>query len=127
MPAPTSIDELWIEKLRTHLKTEGYSLRVQQWYPALARHLLDYCKSKALAIEAVRSLHVAQFLRRQYRLFRNRHGESPPFQKWRHRYTGAVNILLRLVHGGWPVPDPRVTRSKPFTATSLTTTTRGFE
>jgi integrase/recombinase XerD len=114
MSTPTSIDDLWIEKLRTHLKAEGYSLRIQRWYPVRVRHLLDYCSSKALAIESVRSPHVAQFLRRQYRLFRKRHGEAPPFQKWRHRYTGAVNILLRLVHGGCPVPDPPGTALEAF-------------
>jgi integrase/recombinase XerD len=114
MSAQTSIDDLWIEKLRTHLRAEGYSLRIQQWYPARARHLLDYCSNKALAIESVRSLHVAQFLRRRYRLFRRRHGESPPFQKWRHRYTGAVHMLLRLVHGRWPVPDPPATALEAF-------------
>ena len=110
----TSIDDLLIEKLRTHLKAEGYSRRVQRWYPARARHLLDYCGRKALAIEGVRSVHVTQFLRRQYQLFRRRHGKAPPFQKWRHRYTGAVHMLLRLVHGRWPVPDPPATALEAF-------------
>ena len=114
MSTRTSIDDLLVEKLRTHLKAEGYSPRVQRWYPARARHLLDYCDAKALAIEGVRSVHVTQFLRRQYRLFRRRHGEPPPFQKWRHRYTGAVHMLLRLVHGRWPVPDPPATALEAF-------------
>jgi site-specific recombinase XerD len=103
-----------IEKLLAHLKAEGYSLRVQQWYPALVRHLLDYCKSNALAIEAIRSVHVTRFLYRRYRLFRKRHGAAPPFPKWCHRYTGAINMLLRLVHGSWPVPDPPSTAAEAF-------------
>lgn len=114
MSAPTSIDDLWIEKLRTHLKAEGYSLRIQRWYPARVRHLLDFCSSKALAIESVRSLHVAQFLRRQYRLFRKRHDESPAFQEWRWRYSGAVHMLLRLVHGRWPVEEAPATALEAF-------------
>jgi integrase/recombinase XerD len=114
MSTPTPIDDLLIEKLRTHLKAEGYSARVQRWYPARARHLLDYCDSNALAIEALRAAHVAQFLRRQYRLFRRRHGGSPPFNKWRWRYTGAVHMLLRLVHGRWPVADPPATALDAF-------------
>jgi integrase/recombinase XerD len=101
-----SIDELLIEKLRAYLKAEGYSARIQRWYPARARHLLDYCDGKALAVEGVRPVHVTQFLRRQYQLFRRRQGQPLPFQKWRHRYTGAVHMLLRLVHGRWPVSDP---------------------
>lgn len=114
MTAPTLIDDLLIEKLRTHLKIEGYSAEVQRWYPALARHLLDYCNVNALAIEAIRSPHVAQFLRRQYRLFRRRHRESLPFNKWRWRYTGAIHMLLRLVHGSWPVADLPATALQAF-------------
>ncbi len=114
MSTSTSIDDLLFEKLRTHLKAEGYSPRVQRWYPARVRHLLDYCSGKSLAIEAVRAVHVTQFLRRQYQLFRRRHGESPPFQKWRRRYTGAVHMLLRLVHGRWPVPDPPTNALEAF-------------
>lgn len=114
MSITTSINDLLLEKLRSQLKAEGYSHRVQRWYPARARHLLDYCDGKALAIEAVRSVHVTQFLHRKYQLFRRRHGESPPFQKWRHRYTGAVHMLLRLVHGGWPVPDSPATALEAF-------------
>lgn len=93
MCTSTSIDELLIEKLRTHLRAEGYSHRVQRWYPTRARQLLEYCDATALAIEGVRSVHVTQFLRRKYQLFRRRHREAPPFQKWRHRYTGAVHML----------------------------------
>ena len=113
MSASTWIDEL-IEKLRTHLRAEGYSRRVQRWYPARARHFLEYCGAKALTIEDVRSVHVTQFLHRQYQHFRRRHREPMPLPKWRHRYTGAVHMLLRLVHGRWPVPDPPATALEAF-------------
>jgi integrase/recombinase XerD len=108
------IDDLLIEKLHTHLKAEGYSPWVRHWYPVCARQLLDYCNGKALAIESIRSPHIAEFLRQQYRLFQKRRRESPPFQRWRHRYTGAVHILLRLVHGGWPIVDPPSTALEAF-------------
>lgn len=114
MSIPTSINDLLIEQLRGHLKAEGYSARIQRWYPTHARRLLDYCDSRALAIHAVRSEHVTQFLRQQYQLFRRRHGESPPFKKWRHRYTGAVHMLLRLVHGRWPILAPPATALEAF-------------
>lgn len=110
----TSSNDLLIEELRTHLKAEGYSARVQQWYPARARHFLEYCAARKLAIESVCSMHVTQFLRRQYRLFRRRHGEPPPFLQWRRRYTGAIHMLMRLVHGRWPVPDPPATALEAF-------------
>ena len=106
MATQLSTDEVLIENLLTHLKGEKYSLRTQQSYPVKVRQLLDYCSRKGLPIETLRSAQVTRFLRRQYRLSRKRHSNLPPFQRWRHRYTGAVNMLLRVVHGRWPVPDP---------------------
>jgi hypothetical protein len=58
MSTATPIDELLIEKLRIYLKGEGHSGRVHRWYPARARHFLDYCNDNSLAIEAVRPAHV---------------------------------------------------------------------
>ena len=57
MSTATPIDELLIEKLRIYLKGEGYSGRVQRWYPARARHFLEYCNDNTLAVEAVRPAH----------------------------------------------------------------------
>lgn len=99
----TSAHTSLIEKLRNHLSAEEYSPSVQRCYPPLARHFLDYCDGKALVVDAVRAANITEFLRQQYRLFTKRHGKSLPFQKWRLRYTGAVHMLLRLVHGRWPV------------------------
>jgi site-specific recombinase XerD len=98
-----------IERLRLHLATEGYSSAIQRRYAALASHFLDYCARERLATEAVRPAQVTQFLRRRYRLSRRRSGESPPFRQWRWQYTGAVHMLLRLVHGRWPVADAPAT------------------
>lgn len=114
MSAPAPTDDVLIAKLLAHLKAEGYSLRIQQWYPARVRQLLDYCGRNGLPIETVRSAHVTRFLSRQYRLSRKRYSKLPPLKKWRHRYTGAVNMLLRLVHGSWPVPDPPRTVLEAF-------------
>ena len=63
MSAPLSTDEWLIEKLLAHLRAEGYSLRIQRWYPARVRQLLNYCNRNGLSIETVRSGHVTQFLR----------------------------------------------------------------
>lgn len=109
-----SVHPSLIEQLQVHLRTEGYSPSIQRGYPTLAHHFLDYCASKALAIEAVRSSHVKEYLRRQHRIFRRRHGRSPPFQQWRLRYTGAIHMLLRLVHGKWPVADVPATAIEAF-------------
>lgn len=113
MSASTSADAL-IERLRIHLKCEGYSPSVQRSYPTLARHFLDFCDGKHLSIEAVRPVLLAQFLKQRYRHFCRKHGKAPPFQKWRMRYTGAVHLLLRLAHGHWPVADPPATALEAF-------------
>jgi integrase/recombinase XerD len=114
MSVPLSTDEVLIEILLAHLKAEGYSRRIQQWYPARVRQLLDYCNENKQPIETLRSAHMTRFLRRQYRLSRKRYNKLPPFQKWCHRYTGAINMLLRLVHGTWPVADPSRTALEAF-------------
>lgn len=114
MSTPTSIHRLLIEKLRTHLKVEKYSLSIQQGYPKLARHFLDYCDSKSLSMEAIRSTHITQFLRGRYRLFCQRHREPQPFSKWRWRYTSALRILLSLAHRTWPICDPPATAIEAF-------------
>jgi hypothetical protein len=88
-----------MKRFRIHLKTEEYSPSVQRSYPMLTQHFLDYCDSHALAIEDVRPAHIERFLRRQYQLFRKRHRQSPPFKKWRLRYTGSIHLILRLVNG----------------------------
>jgi integrase/recombinase XerD len=114
MSTPLSPDEVLIEKLLAHLTAEKYSQRIRRWYPARVRQFLDYCRRNGLPIETVCSAHVTRFLRRQYRLSRKRHRNLPPLQRWRHRYTGALNMLLRLVHGAWPVPDPPGTALEAF-------------
>lgn len=114
MSTPSSAHASLIERLRIHLKVEEYSPSIRRSYPTLARHFLDYCDTKALAIEAVRTAHLTEFLRRRYRLFSKQHGKSVPFQRWRWRYTGAVHMLLRLVHGRWPVADPPASALEAF-------------
>jgi integrase/recombinase XerD len=114
MSSPASIHALLIERLRIHLEAEGYAPSIQRSYPPLAHQFLDYCDRRALAIETIRSSHLTDFLRRRHRLFSKRHGRSPPFRKWRWRYTRAIHMLLRLVHGRWPVADPPATALDGF-------------
>ena len=72
-------------------------------------------------MEAVRSVHLTQVLQQQYRLFCQRRGEPPPFEKWRWRYTSAFEYCChwRTEHG--PSSIHRATRSKPSTAPSCRT------
>ena len=114
MPTPVSANASLMEKLRLHLKAEGYAPSTQRWYPTLARHFLDYCDQERLSAEAIQPAQVTQFLRRRYQLFRRRHGESPPFRRWCWRYTRVVHMLLRLVHGRWPIANLPATALEAF-------------
>ncbi len=84
MSAPLSTDEVLIEKLLARLRAEGYSLRIQQWYPARVRQYcitataMD-CLSKPDTVLARAISTIAEMVRK-----------LPPFQKWRHRYSSPV-------------------------------------
>lgn len=110
VPAHASL----IDRFRAYLKTEAYSPSIQLSYPTLVQHFLNYCDSRALRMESVGSCDVDEFLRWEYQRFRKRHAQAPPFQEWRKRYTSPVHLLLRLVHGRWPVPSPPVTAIEAF-------------
>ena len=65
MSTTSSAHAALIERLRSHLKAEGYSPSIQRSYPTLARHFLDYYDTKGLKSEAVCSAHLTEFLRRR--------------------------------------------------------------
>ena len=126
MSAPSSNDELLIEKLLAHLKAEGYSLRIQQWYPARVRQLLDV-------------------LHRQYAGDRGRplgphHALLAPTLSALPQATrrgvdaipqmGIDTPVPSICCFGWCTGDGRfrthrVPRSRPFTEISSTTTMHG--
>ena len=114
MSTQPSVHTSLITQLQTHLKAEGYSPSIQRGYPTLACHFLDFCDGQRLSVEAVRAAHITEFVRRRHWLFCRHHGETTPVREWRWRYTGAVHMLLRLVHGKWPVADPPANELEAF-------------
>jgi integrase/recombinase XerD len=104
-----------IEQLKTHLRTERYTPWVQRRYTWVAQRFLDYLESKTLAIETVRAAELEDFLRWELRRFRDRHGRAPRhLGRWRSRYTSAVHMVLRLVHGHWPLLAAPATALEAF-------------
>jgi site-specific recombinase XerD len=104
-----------IEQLKIHLRTERYTAAIQQRYLWIVQRFLDYLQSKALMIEAVREAHLAAFLRWELLSFRRRHGRAPrDVLRWRRRYTRALHMVLRLVHGQWPVVVEPATAREAF-------------
>jgi integrase/recombinase XerD len=104
MSIPSSGDASPIEQLKAHLNAERYAAAIQQLYPALAQRFLDFLECKNVAIEAACPSEIEEFLRRELRLYRDRHGRAPRHpRQWRWKYTRPIHMALRLVHGRWPV------------------------
>ncbi len=92
------------EQLKIHLTTNRYSTGIQRLYMQLANRFLEYLKVQRLAIETVGVSEFEEFLGWERRSFRKRNRRVPRnSRQWRWRYTSAVHMLLRLVHGRWPV------------------------
>ncbi len=106
-----------IEQLKAHLKAERYSDCIQQLYPALAQRFLNYLESKEVAIDDARPSNLDDFIRRELRLCRKRNGRVPVDARrwrWRWRYTRPIHMLLRVVHGRWPVAPAPATALEAF-------------
>jgi hypothetical protein len=95
-----------IEQLRAHLCDQGYSSSALRNYPRIARRFLDYLYDHVRAVETALPADVEDFLRRERRVYRNRHGRSPSnIPMWRREHTTPLRLILRLVQGQWP-PEP---------------------
>jgi integrase/recombinase XerD len=106
---------LQLEQFRIHLQTERYSSRVQQLYLAVARRFLGWFERKGLALEEIQPSNIEDFVHRELRTFRRRHGGQPRHLcQWRCRRTGPVRMFLRCVLGQWPRPTAPVTALDKF-------------
>ena len=115
MSIQLSANALRIEQLRIHLRTERYAVSIERRYLWHARRFVNYLEKKALAIEAVRGAALEDFLRWEFRYFRKRNGRPPRhLTQWRWRYTSAIHMVLRLVHGHWPVAAEPATALEAF-------------
>lgn len=104
-----------IDQLKTHLKGNRYSAHVQRRYSRIARRFVIYIESRNLPIEVVGSCDVERFRQRELRIYRKRHGRSPrDIPAWRRSCTTAVFMMLRLVHGRWPVTPAPATAVESF-------------
>lgn len=104
-----------IEQLREHLVSNRYAASMQRRYLCLAGRFVDYLENKGMAIEAVRSPDIDDFLKWELRHWRGQFGRSPgDLINWSNRYKTAVRTLLRLVHGHWPIEAEPSTALESF-------------
>jgi integrase/recombinase XerD len=106
---------LRIEQLEAYLRAELYSEGIQRGYPTIARRFISYVASKSLSVEAVCEADIESFLQQEIRIYRKRHGCSPPnVHRWRQYCAKPVHLLLRLARGQWPPPPTPATALEVF-------------
>ncbi len=104
-----------IEQLKAHLKSAGYCAEVQRHYPPIARRFLAYLSDQNRSVETARTSDVDGFLRRERRGYRKRHQRAPrDISSWRIEHAAPPQLLLRLVHGRWPLEIPATTLREIF-------------
>src|SRR5471032_2103345 len=104
-----------IEQLKAHLKSAGYCAEVQRHYPPIARRFLAYLSDQNRSVETARESDVEGFLTRERCGYRKRHQRAPrDIGSWRIEHAAPPQLLLRLVHGQWPLEIPPTTLREIF-------------
>ncbi len=114
MPLQENCDDVdvWLERLTVHLREARYSSCARS-YEASARRFLDYLRKEALTVQTVQPCHVQthlQALKRQ-RISRERARLS---ESRINQSRSAIHLLLRLVHGKWPLEPAPITDQELF-------------
>jgi len=103
MPLPESCDDpaAWLTRLTDHLKEERYS-RCARSYESAARCFFDYLHKEGLTVHTVQPCDVQKHLHALTRQ-RKARGRAGLSKSWRKLNRSAIHMLLRLVHGKWPL------------------------
>jgi site-specific recombinase XerD len=101
-----SSNDARLKQLTAHLKNERYGRTVMRNYTAAVNRFLVYLERKQVAVESAQSSDVESYVTalRFRRRYRKRHGRVSNGLRKLHR--SAIHMLLRLVHGRWPVLPP---------------------
>jgi integrase/recombinase XerD len=103
MPIPELSDnhDVWLSRLTDHLKKERYS-KCGQNYRSPTKHFLDYLQRNGLTVQTVQSSDVEKYLKALGRRRKSvRRADLSHSQRLSNR--SAIHMLLRLVHGQWPL------------------------
>jgi site-specific recombinase XerD len=105
---PESSDErgVWLTRLADHLKQERYGTHAPN-YLAKARRFLGYLPSENLTVHNVQPSDIEKYLD-ALRPQRKSSRKALPSKGLRIPHRAAIHMLMRLVHGQWPLaPIPR--------------------
>lgn len=90
----------WLQRLCKHLETEQYA--DHQSFLAPLRRFLAYLQRKALTVHSVRTSDIAHYLSAQNHRHRSRRHTKLSLGR-RIADRSKIHLLLRLVHGQWPL------------------------
>jgi integrase/recombinase XerD len=105
---------VWMSQLSDHLKQHRYGTHAPD-YLAKAKYFLNYLPSRNLTIHTVKPSDIEKYLgalrpkRRSARM-------DPSLQGLRIPHRAAIHMLLRLVHGRWPLAPTPKSRLERFRA-----------
>ena len=113
MSVPESSDErdIWLTRLADHLKEERYGSCAP--YRLLhAKRFLDYLHSEKLTVHTVQPSDIAKYLD-TLSARRKSDRKAVPSKSTRITHRSAIHLLLRLIHGRWPLaPIARCERER---------------
>jgi len=101
IPESSHESDVLLERLASQLKEERYGSCV----PCRllhARRFLDHLRTENLTVHAVQPVDVAKYLN-TLRVRRGPDRNAVSSKRVRMHYRAAIHLLLRLVHGRWPV------------------------
>jgi integrase/recombinase XerD len=100
MSVPKSSDErdVWLARLADHLKEERYGSCAPHRH-LHAKRFLDYLHREDLTVHTVQPPDVARYLN----TLKARRHKAVASKGMRITYRSAIHLLLRLVHGRWPL------------------------
>ena len=103
MSVPESSNErdVWLTRVADHLKQERYGTHASD-YLAKAKRFLDYLPSKNLTVHTVQPSDVEKYFD-ALRSRRKSGRKGLPSKGLRIPHRAAIHMLLRLVHGHWPL------------------------
>ncbi|MGH9437610.1 MAG: tyrosine-type recombinase/integrase [Terriglobia bacterium] len=104
--------DVWLTRLGSRLKEQRYSCRARN-YESAARRFFDYLRRKGLTVHTVQPADIQNHLQ-ALRRRRKDPGRTGLTKSWRNQNRTAIHMLLRLVHGKWPLDRLQHTDQERF-------------
>jgi len=81
-----------LARLRAHLESASYTLKVTDRYLAVAGHFLRFLDKKDVPVGSARPEHVHAYLLEALRIYRRTHGHRRPTEaNWRPSHTSGIH------------------------------------